>query len=208
MCKVRDHCHFTSKYRGPAHSKCNLKYKVPKFIPVAFHNGSNYDNHFIIKQLATDFNGYFSCIGENTGKYISFSITMFKKDDNPKKKANAFSLRFIHTYRFMNRSLSELVDNLSEPGKNIPNDVLKERFYNTYQLYPNSNKKFELLLRKCFYLYEYIDSWKKINKLVPLDKKYDYIELNDADISDNDIAHVKNVCDTFKIKNLGEYHDL
>ena len=56
MCKVRDHCHFTGKYRGAAHSKCNLKYKVPKFIPVAFHNGSNYDNHFIIKQLAKDFN--------------------------------------------------------------------------------------------------------------------------------------------------------
>ena len=208
MCKVRDHCHFTSKYCGAAHSKCNLKYKVPKFIPVAFHNGSNCDNHFIIKQLATEFNGYFSCIGENTGKYISFSITMFKKDDNPKKKANAFSLRFIHTYRFMNRSLSELVDNLSEPGKNIPNDVLKERFYNTYQLYPNSNKKFELLLRKCFYLYEYIDSWKKFNKFVPLDITYYHSELNDADISDNDIAHVKNVCDSFKVKNLGEYHDL
>ena len=53
-----------------------------------------------------------------------------------------------------------------------------------------------------------MDSWKKFNKLVPLDKKYYYSELNDADISDNDIAHVKNMRDTFKIKNLGEYHDL
>ena len=51
----------------------------------------------------------------------------------------------------MNRSLSELVDNLSEPGKNIPNDVLKERFYNTYQLYPNNDEKFKLLLRKGVY---------------------------------------------------------
>ena len=50
MRKVRDHCHFTGKYRGAAHTKCNLKYKAPKFIPFAFHNGSNYDNHFIIKQ--------------------------------------------------------------------------------------------------------------------------------------------------------------
>ena len=53
-----------------------------------------------------------------------------------------------------------------------------------------------------------MDSWKKINKLLSLVKKYYYSELNDADISDNDIAHVKNVCDTFKIKKLGKYHDL
>ena len=49
MCKVRDYCHFTGKKGGVAHSKCNLKYKVPKFIPVVFHNGSTYDNHFVIK---------------------------------------------------------------------------------------------------------------------------------------------------------------
>ena len=69
MCKVRDHCHFTGKYRGAANSSCNLHYKVPKVIPVVFHNGSTYDNHFIIRQLAKDFNGYFSCIGENNEKY-------------------------------------------------------------------------------------------------------------------------------------------
>ena len=49
MCKVRDYCHFTGKKGGVAPSKCNLKYKVPKFIPVVFHNGSTYDNHFVIK---------------------------------------------------------------------------------------------------------------------------------------------------------------
>ena len=108
----------------------------------------------------------------------------------------------------MNRSLSELVDNLSEPGKNIPNDVLKERFYNTYQLYSNNDEKFKLLLQKGDYPYEYMDSWKKFSKLVPIDKKYYYSELNDADISHNDIADVKNVCNTFKIKNFGEYHHL
>ena len=59
-CKVRDHCHFTDKYRGAAHSICNLKYKVPKDIPVAFHNGSIYDNNLIIKQTSKDFNGYFT----------------------------------------------------------------------------------------------------------------------------------------------------
>ena len=58
----------------------------------------------------------------------------------------------------MNRSLSELVDNLSKPGKNIPNDVLKERFYNTYQLYRNNDEKFKLLLKKGVYPYEYMSS--------------------------------------------------
>ena len=28
--KVRDHCHYTEKYRGAAHNICNLKYKTPK----------------------------------------------------------------------------------------------------------------------------------------------------------------------------------
>ena len=47
-----DHCHYTGEYIGAAHNICNLKYSVPKEIPIAFHNGSNYDYHFIIKELA------------------------------------------------------------------------------------------------------------------------------------------------------------
>ena len=43
MMKVRDHCHYTGKYRGDAHSKCNLNCKIVKEIPVLFHNGSVYD---------------------------------------------------------------------------------------------------------------------------------------------------------------------
>ena len=32
--KVRDHSHYTGKYRGAAHNICNLRYKIPKEIPV------------------------------------------------------------------------------------------------------------------------------------------------------------------------------
>ena len=53
-CKVRDHCHYTGKFRSAGHSLCNLKYSVPKKIPIAFHNGSNYDYHFIIEDLAEE----------------------------------------------------------------------------------------------------------------------------------------------------------
>ena len=49
--KVRDHCHCTGKYSGAAHSIFKLKYNVPKGISIVFHNGSNYDYHFIMKKL-------------------------------------------------------------------------------------------------------------------------------------------------------------
>ena len=51
-CEVRDHCHNTGEDRGAAHSICNWKYSVPKKIPIVFHNGSNYDYHFITIELA------------------------------------------------------------------------------------------------------------------------------------------------------------
>ena len=66
--KVKDHCHYTGKFRGAAHSICNLRYKTPKQIPTVFHNGSTYVYHFIINQLAKKFEGKFECFGENTEK--------------------------------------------------------------------------------------------------------------------------------------------
>ena len=65
-CKVRDHCHYTREYRRAAHSICNLKYSVPKKIPIIFHNGSSYDYNFIIKELAEEFKKQFTCLEENT----------------------------------------------------------------------------------------------------------------------------------------------
>ena len=88
MQKVRDHCHYTGKYRGAAHSICNLRYKIPKEIPVVFHNGSSYDYHFIIKQLAGQFKGYFHCLGENTEKHITFSVPIKKVLDNDNDSDN------------------------------------------------------------------------------------------------------------------------
>ena len=102
---------FTGKYRGAAHSICNLNYKIPKEIPVVFHNGSTYDYHFIIKQLAKEFKGNFECLGENTEKYITFSVPVKKGHNNG--KTTIYKLKFIDSCRFMQDSLSNLVDNLS-----------------------------------------------------------------------------------------------
>ena len=108
--KIRDHCHFTGKYRGAAYNICNLRYKTPKEIPIVFHNGSAYDYYFIIKKLAKEFDGQFECLGENTENYITFSITVEKELDNG--KAIKYKIKFIDT--FMSSSLSNLIDNLSE----------------------------------------------------------------------------------------------
>ena len=111
--KVRDHCHYTGKYRGAAHNVCNLRYKVPKEIPVIFHNGSTYDYHFIIKELVKEFEGNFDCLGENTEKYISFLVPLKKRTEN-KNIEITYKIKFIDSFRFMSSSLSKLVDNLSE----------------------------------------------------------------------------------------------
>ena len=106
--KARDHCHYTGKYRGAA-DICNLKYKIPKEIPI----GSTYDYHFIIKELLKEFNGNFECLGENTEKYIIFSVPINKKIEN-KDIEITYKIRFIDSFRFMATSLSKLVDNLTE----------------------------------------------------------------------------------------------
>ena len=99
MKKVRDHCYYTGKSRGAAHSNCNLNYKIPKEILVVFHNGSTYDYHFIIKQFARKFKGYFDCLGENTEKYITFYVPIKKEDDNGKR--TTYKPKFIDSYRFL-----------------------------------------------------------------------------------------------------------
>ena len=111
--KVRDHCRFTGKYRGAAHNICNLTSKIPKEIPVVFHNGSTYDYHFVIKELVKEFDGNFECLGENTEKYITFSAPIKKKIEN-KNIEITYKITFIDNYRFMSMPLSKLIDNLSE----------------------------------------------------------------------------------------------
>ena len=102
-CKVRDHCHYTGEYRVAARGVCNLKCSVPKIIPVVFHNESNYNFDFIIKELADEFKKKFTCLGENIEKYgIEITKTLF------------YILQFIDSARFMTNSLSNFINKPSE----------------------------------------------------------------------------------------------
>ena len=238
--KVRDHCHYTRKYRGAAGNTCNLRYKIPKEIPIVFHNDSTYDYHFIIKELVKEFEGNFECSGENTEKYITFSAPIKKKIEN-KNIEITYKIKFIDSFRFMSSSLSKLVDNLTEGLHNnkrldckscldyikpkneklIPksfncktyyekdfNKELIKRFENTYEFCNGNLNKFNLLLRKGVYPYEYMDNWERFDETSLPNKESFYSYLNMENIDDIDYRHGNNVFKRFKFKNLGEYHYL
>ena len=238
--KVRDHCRYTGKYRGAAHNICNLRYKIPKAIPIIFHNGSTYDYYFIIKKLVKEFEGNFECLGENTEKYITFSVPIKKKIEN-KDIEITYKIKFIDSFRFMATSLSKLVDNLTEDihgdkcvdcksdlsymkvidealifrcfncKKNYEKEINKElieMFASTYKFCNNDLNKFVMLLRKGVYPYEYMDGWDKFNETSIRNKESFYSNLTMENITETDYIHANNVFKTFKLNNLGDYHDL
>ena len=182
---IREHCHLTGRYRGPAHNDpCNLNYKDSRTIPVVFHNLSGYDGHFIINDLANSFEGTVDLIPLNKEKYISF--TKHVEDSTIK-------LRFIDSLRFMSSSLDKLAKNMKELK------IVKK-------FHPNiSSEKFELLRRKGIFCYEYIDSVEKLNEsqLPPIEQFYS--SLTDSHISLEDYQHAQRVWVAFECKTLLDY---
>ena len=139
--KVRDHCHLTGKYRGPAHSRCNLNFKPPNFIPVFLHNNAHYDTHLFINELSKT-SGDISAIPNTDQKYISFTKTIHASPIT--------HIRFFDTYKFMASPLSNLASNI----KNLPN--LKSHFSNQEDI--------DLLSQKGIYPYDYMDSFEKFKE--------------------------------------------
>ena len=97
--KVRDHCHFTRKYRGPAHNGCNLQLKKITDIPVFFHNLGGYDGHIIFQNLTKiDSVKEPKVVAKTMEKFVTFSLK---------------NLKFKDSLQFLNSSLDKLVKNLS-----------------------------------------------------------------------------------------------
>ena len=197
--RVRDHCHFTGRYRGPAHNKCNLKYRKPKNISVFFHNLSGYDSHLFIKKLGTpNKNENIKCIPTNEEKYISFTKTIVTGKYTNKKgevKYKTFDIVFKDSLKFMSSSLEALVNNLP-----------KDAFKNLLKSF--TPKQAELLKQKGFYPYEYMDSEEKFNdtKLPP--REAFYSKLSGKGITEKDYKHAGDVWNSFKMKTFKKYHEL
>ena len=88
------------------------------------------------------------------------------------------------------------------------NKELIKRFANTYEFCNKNLSKFILLLRKGVYPYEYMDNWERFDETSLPNKESFYSNLNMENIDDTDYRHGNNVFKRFKLKNLGEYHDL
>ena len=195
--KVRDHCHLTGKYRGAAHNKCNLKFRLPKFYPVIFHNLSGSDSHLFIKNLGKS-EGKIDCIPNNEEKYISFTkeilVDKFIDKEGEEKEVNR-KIRFIDSFKFMAASLDSLV-------KNLP----KESFKNITEFYEGDELK--LLLRKGVFPYDWFDSFDRLSSTSLPPKEAFHSVLNDSGIIEEDYQHAQNVWETFNMKTMRDYHDL
>ena len=113
--KVKDHCHLTSDYRGPAHSKCNINVtqKQSNFLSFIFHNFSNYDCHMFFKKLVDKKKDKvdFDIIPKTNEEYISVTYGC---------------IRFIDSYRFLSSGLDSLVKTLVDNGHKKLKNLKKE----------------------------------------------------------------------------------
>ena len=195
--RVRDHCHITGKFRGSAHQECNLKLRIKPEdikIPIIFHNLRGYDSHFIMQQ-----------IGEIAKKHAYTNKKGEKQDldinaiPNNMEKYMAFMLgnhlTFIDSFQFMSSSLDKLVSNLPKDDLIYTSQVFK-------------GKRLNLMSQKGVYPYDFMDSFEKFDQTELPTKDQFYSILNDQHITDDEYDHAKKVWKAFKIKTMGEYHDL
>ena len=208
--KVRDHCHYTGKFRGAAHAQCNLALKKDKTIPVGFHNGTKYDFHLLVRELGR-VNGHIRTIARNSEQYISvekavrISETIVvdnngapkldKKTGEPVTKKGTWYIRLVDTLGFLQASLANCV-------KTFPRcefKLLKHEF---------GDENIDVLIRKGVFPYDWFTSIKSLD-VDPknLTKDDFYSALNDESISDEDYAHFLNVCNKFNLKTMRDYHD-
>lgn len=187
--KVRDHCHLTGSYRGAAHSYCNIKFRLPNFVPVIFHNLSGYDSHLFIRHLG-EMSGRIKVIAKNKENYISFT-KFFNVDTD-----ECLPVRFVDSFKFLGTSLEKLV-----VGLNNDEFIHLPRFF-------QSLDHFNLLRRKGVYPYEYMTNWNTYNETELPPRDCFYSKLTGSDISELDYNHALKVWDAFSLKTLGEYTDL
>ena len=152
MDKVRDHCHVTGKFRDAARNKCNINLRLPRKLPIIFHNLQRYDGHIIFKEL-NNFDVDIHVISKGIDKYRSIIVNR--------------NITFIVSLKFFYNSLDTLASNLNH-----------EDF--RYFVSQFGINKLEILKRKDTYPYEWVDSNKKFKHPALPEKKYFYSSIKDG----------------------------
>ena len=199
--KVRDHNHVSGFYRGAAHDKCNLEFKVSNRIPILFHNLKGYDSHHLIKHLG-QFNKEIKVIPNNMEKYVSFSLGTERKEWDKRSRNFETKIRhnltFIDSFQFMSSSLSKLANNLKQNGI--------EKFKYTSEAFKDN---LDYVTRKGIFPYSYLSNFEKMDKNPKLLKSKHFTnDLTGEEISEEDYKFFLDICDKFNIKTLREYLEL
>ena len=181
--KVRDHCHVVGFYRGAAHSRCNLAYRILKFeweLPVVMHNLKGYDGHLIIKTLKSEF-GEVRLIPQNMENYLSITVDR---------------LKFIDSLQFTPQSLDSLVKTLEV-----------DEFKYVLEEFPIRHE-FEIIKRKGVYHYDYKDSFTRFDESRLPSQNAFFRKFSDRPCSDTKYAHATQVWTAFECELRADYHDI
>ncbi|XP_024872775.1 uncharacterized protein LOC112455212 [Temnothorax curvispinosus] len=195
--RVRDHCHLTGRYRGPAHSRCNLNYRNVYVIHVFFHNLSGYDAHFVVEKIANDFEGGVDLLPLTKKSYIFFSKTV-KETQTDGKWDRYVKLRFVDSYKFLAASIETLASYLNRDKLRITRSEYADL----------SAEDLDLLTRKGVFPYEYVDGADKLRDTELPPREAFYSSLTDETASESDYEHATRVWQRFRVRDLGEYSDL
>ena len=196
--KVRHHSHISGEYLFAACNNCNLQLKPKKcksntyFLPIIFHNGKNYDLHFVIKH----FRKQYVEKSRQEGQKVSYEdVEVIPLNGERFLQLQIGNLRFLDSFQFLSTSLDHLVSLLLKSGK--------QHFYHTTK-YLGDN---ELVFSKGVYPYSYMEDRSKFDEveLPSIDKFYN--TLNDEPLSIQDYERAHEIWNFFGIQNLQQYHD-
>ena len=185
--KARDHCHITGKYSGTAHKECKSKLRIPRKLPIIFHNLKGYDGHIIFREL-------------NNFKNIDIPVSP-KSDERYTSIIANNSIVFLDSLQFLKGSLDSLAGNLKD-----------DDFKHLLSEFPED--KLDLLRKKDAYPYDWVDSYRKslYPRLPPKESFYSSIDDGKRDESNWHISyaqylHLKLVWKKFEFKTFKDFHD-
>lgn len=182
---ARDHCHYSNKYLGAAHTICNLRRVSQKNIPVFVHNFKSYDSHFIIQSLRSE-EKHISGLPLNMEKFRTLTVGR---------------MAFIDSAELIPGALAELVNNLRKSNHDFS-------FLDQFNFCQNQTDK-DLLLRKGVYPYEWASSIDKLKGAQSIPPRSDFFShLTQETISEQDYLHAQKVFSHFNCRNMLDYCEL